>query len=170
MPISDAPFTGSAKIFRSPLKSSHYRTVYQRPFRRQNHALAKLDHAITNVAVLGGGISGLASAYFLSQKLPRAKIVLYESSSRLGGWLYSKKVDVGSGNVVFEQGPRSLRPDTPSAKVTLGLVRTPRLRWRHTLILMNANRFPSLDWSLDCSRRRNILLQLRIDLYIILIT
>ena len=82
----------------------------------------------TNVAVLGGGITGLASAYYLAQQLPRSQITLFEASSRLGGWLRSTQVDVGNGNVVFEQGPRNLRPTRPNGWVTLDLVRTDKIR------------------------------------------
>lgn len=66
-----------------------------------------------DIAVLGAGITGLATAYFLSKQLPRAKITLYESAPRIGGWLDSSRVDVpgeGGGNVLFEKGPRTLRP------------------------------------------------------------
>lgn len=73
--------------------------------------------------MLGGGITGLASAFYLSQELPDAKITLYEASPRLGGWLQSRRIDVGNGEVVFEQGPRTLRPTTPSGYLTLDLVR-----------------------------------------------
>jgi oxygen-dependent protoporphyrinogen oxidase len=79
-------------------------------------------HHGTRIAVLGGGITGLASAHYLAKELPYAKITVYEKSDRLGGWLQSKKVDVGNGNVLFEQGPRSLRPGTPSGLVTLEIV------------------------------------------------
>ena len=77
---------------------------------------------VKNVAILGGGITGLASAFYLSKQLPEARITLFEGSSRLGGWLHSKRVDVGNGNVVFEQGPRTLRPGIPNGLVTLDLV------------------------------------------------
>ncbi|KAF2862293.1 Protoporphyrinogen oxidase [Piedraia hortae CBS 480.64] len=63
-----------------------------------------------NVAVLGGGITGLASAYYLSKWLPSAHITLYESSPRLGGWIRSQRVPVKGGHVLFEAGPRTLRP------------------------------------------------------------
>lgn len=76
----------------------------------------------TDVAVLGGGITGLASAYYLSNEFPNARIVLFEGSSRLGGWVKSERVDVGNGNVIFEQGPRNLRPSIPNGLVTLDLV------------------------------------------------
>lgn len=78
----------------------------------------------TNVAVLGGGITGLACAYYVSKEFPNARIVLFEGSSRLGGWVRSEKVDLGNGNVLFEQGPRNLRPSIPNGLVTLELVGT----------------------------------------------
>ncbi|KAL9597368.1 MAG: hypothetical protein Q9219_005177 [cf. Caloplaca sp. 3 TL-2023] len=78
----------------------------------------------TNVAVLGGGITGLASAYYLSQQLPHSQITVFEGSPRLGGWLRSDQVDVGSGKVLFEQGPRNLRPTYPNGWVTLDLVQS----------------------------------------------
>ncbi|KAI4281414.1 MAG: hypothetical protein L6R38_003715 [Xanthoria sp. 2 TBL-2021] len=81
------------------------------------------NRASLNVAVLGGGITGLASAYYLAQQLPKAHITLFEGSSRLGGWLHSKQIDVGTGNIVFEQGPRTLRPSRPNGWVTLDLIR-----------------------------------------------
>lgn len=76
----------------------------------------------TDVAVLGGGITGLVSAYYLSKEFPNARIVLFEGSPRLGGWVKSEKVDVGNGSVIFEQGPRSLRPSIPNGLITLDLV------------------------------------------------
>jgi hypothetical protein len=86
-----------------------------------------LQHEITGIAVLGGGISGLASALYLSNAqrsnvLPRTNITIFESSSRLGGWLQSDHVDIGTGNVVFERGPRTLRPTGPNGLMALELV------------------------------------------------
>ena len=75
-----------------------------------------------DVAILGGGITGLASAHYLSRSRPDIKVTLFESSKRLGGWLHSTFVDVGTGEVVFEQGPRNLRPTVPNGLVTLDLV------------------------------------------------
>ncbi|KAF1836505.1 Protoporphyrinogen oxidase [Decorospora gaudefroyi] len=78
------------------------------------------------IAVLGGGIAGLSSAYFLSKEFPNAKIVLFEAGKRTGGWLSSKRVQVGQGGetVLFESGPRTLRNATATAGLIqeLGLV------------------------------------------------
>lgn len=94
-------------------------------------------------AVLGGGITGLATAYYLTQEKPHAKITLYEGSERLGGWLHSTAVDVGNGSVVFEQGPRTLRPSLPSGLVTLNMARA-FYRW----VLSHANGFyRSRNWA-----------------------
>ncbi|KAK3687109.1 oxygen-dependent protoporphyrinogen oxidase [Vermiconidia calcicola] len=68
-----------------------------------------------NVAVLGGGITGLATAYYLVKELPRAKVTIYEASDRIGGWLSSKRVPVKDGTVLFEAGPRTLRPSSNGA-------------------------------------------------------
>jgi oxygen-dependent protoporphyrinogen oxidase len=42
-----------------------------------------------NYTILGGGISGMSTAYYLSKfaASPIQKIVILEGSSRLGGWI-----------------------------------------------------------------------------------
>ena len=45
------------------------------------------------VAVLGGGISGLAAAWRLSKIAPELDVVLWEKSERVGGVIGSKKID-----------------------------------------------------------------------------
>ncbi|PVI01767.1 Protoporphyrinogen oxidase [Periconia macrospinosa] len=67
-----------------------------------------------NIAVLGGGISGLASAYFVAQEFPRSKITIYEAEKQLGGWIRSQRIPVPGGDVLFEHGPRTLRPGRDS--------------------------------------------------------
>jgi oxygen-dependent protoporphyrinogen oxidase len=62
------------------------------------------------IAIVGGGISGLASAHFIAKEFPKSKITLYESQNRLGGWLRSERHKVTGGDVLFEYGPRTLRP------------------------------------------------------------
>jgi oxygen-dependent protoporphyrinogen oxidase len=57
----------------------------------------------TRIAVIGGGISGLAAAHRLTQLLPSAEIRLFEASSRLGGPLFTLAHD----GAVCEQGADS---------------------------------------------------------------
>ena len=64
-----------------------------------------------DIAVIGGGITGLSTAFHLSRDLPQAKITIYEQSDRVGGWIDSEHVKVNDGTVLFEWGPRTLRPD-----------------------------------------------------------
>ncbi|KAK6582328.1 hypothetical protein PZA11_004736 [Diplocarpon coronariae] len=74
------------------------------------------------IAVLGGGITGLASAHYLTRESPNAKITLYEATGRLGGWLQSRVLQVGDETVLFESGPRTLRPHTPAGYVTIEMI------------------------------------------------
>ena len=85
---------------------------------------SRTDQSIKDVAVLGGGITGLATAFELSRKLPDAKITIYEAAKKLGGWMDSEIVPVGDGEVVFEWGPRTLR-HTPEGGATVHLVCIP---------------------------------------------
>ena len=62
------------------------------------------------IAVLGGGITGLATAYNLTQRIPDANITIFEKNDRLGGWVDSEVIKVDKGEILFEWGPRTLRP------------------------------------------------------------
>lgn len=86
-------------------------------------ALSTLPNAPYNVAVIGGGITGLTAAFKISQD-PNAKVTLYESSSKLGGWMKeTERVKVNGGEVLFEYGPRSFRASTEMGYSTSNLVR-----------------------------------------------
>lgn len=71
------------------------------------------------VAVLGGGISGLAACYHLLRAPRPPKVVLLEASGRFGGWLQSSQTPEGA---VFEHGPRGVRPAGPAGAQTLHMV------------------------------------------------
>lgn len=108
------------------LVSSDKRTICNRQRRhaRTFSATTVVLDTVKDVAILGGGITGLATAHYLSEEYPDAKITLYESKPHLGGWMNTKAVDVGNGEVMFESGPRSLRPQAPNGTLALRLVRT----------------------------------------------
>ncbi|KAF3484426.1 protoporphyrinogen oxidase [Arthroderma uncinatum] len=73
------------------------------------------------VAVIGGGITGLTTAYYLAQH-PTTQVTLYEKSKQLGGWVQTETVETDSGKVVFEYGPRTLRCSLPDVMPTLELI------------------------------------------------
>lgn len=69
-----------------------------------------------HIAILGGGLTGLSSAFHLSRKFPNSCITLLEKRSRFGGWVCSERVQVedkqdNTASVVLEAGPRTLRPN-----------------------------------------------------------
>ncbi|EFN77160.1 protoporphyrinogen oxidase [Harpegnathos saltator] len=69
--------------------------------------------------ILGGGISGLSAAYYAVNKARLASVALLEASDRVGGWIRSRNSPSGA---VFEQGPRTIRPDGPAGTNTLNMV------------------------------------------------
>ncbi|KAI1142906.1 Protoporphyrinogen oxidase [Hypoxylon sp. FL0543] len=71
------------------------------------------------IAVLGGGITGLTAAHYLARHAPDARITLYESSARLGGWIDGRLAKTGDGQydqVLLQHGPRLLRSGRGSLK------------------------------------------------------
>lgn len=84
---------------------------------------------MSRIAVLGGGISGLSAAYYLARLAPKStKIVLIEGKNRVGGWIESKRVVTpdSKDTVLFESGPRTLRPKGPSGTLLLEMVKKKR--------------------------------------------
>ncbi|KAI0007486.1 hypothetical protein F4779DRAFT_629129 [Xylariaceae sp. FL0662B] len=74
------------------------------------------------IAVLGGGITGLTTAHYLARYAQNTHITLYEASDKLGGWANGQYVDVAGGRggrggkVLFQRGPRTLRSGSTSSK------------------------------------------------------
>ena len=73
-----------------------------------------------SIGILGGGFTGLSSAYHLSRRFPTSKIVLLENDTRLGGWVRSNRVELPQidASVLLDAGPR-----TSNGKAVLELVR-----------------------------------------------
>ena len=46
-----------------------------------------------HIAVVGGGVTGLAAALRLLQRTPRAEVTLFEKAERLGGEIHTQRVD-----------------------------------------------------------------------------
>lgn len=62
---------------------------------------------MASVAIIGGGISGLTTAYFLKQA--GLQITIFEASERIGGKIHSERID----GYLIEHGPNSLQTATP---------------------------------------------------------
>ncbi|KAG6910075.1 hypothetical protein DXG01_013528 [Tephrocybe rancida] len=89
----------------------------------------------TTATVLGGGLTGLSSAFHLSRRFPTSLITLLERQNRLGGWVKSVQVRVGAHEnnldivghpehptVTLEAGPRTLRPNSKSVLELINLL------------------------------------------------
>ncbi|KAK4129532.1 hypothetical protein N657DRAFT_563990 [Parathielavia appendiculata] len=72
-----------------------------------------------NIAVIGGGLTGLTTAWYLTRLLPKAKITIFDARENLGGWIDTVKHEVETpdgrkGTVLFERAARMVKPQ-PSA-------------------------------------------------------
>lgn len=63
------------------------------------------------IAVIGGGISGLSSAYFLRKRRPDARVMLFETRARLGGNIRTEREQ----GFVLDAGPDSFLRTKPGA-------------------------------------------------------
>lgn len=62
---------------------------------------------MTRVAIIGGGIAGLAAAYHLIKQIPAGEVSLLEAGPRWGGKIATEYVEFGNGEFVIEAGPDS---------------------------------------------------------------
>nr|VFJ87115.1 MAG: oxygen-dependent protoporphyrinogen oxidase [Candidatus Kentron sp. LFY] len=69
-----------------------------------------------HVAIVGGGISGLATAFFISRLAPGSRVAVFEKESRFGGTMQSEYRD----GFLFEAGPNGF---LSSRTETLDLIR-----------------------------------------------
>jgi oxygen-dependent protoporphyrinogen oxidase len=63
----------------------------------------------TDVAIIGGGISGLSALHFTRQRKPQLTVTLFEADSRIGGTLATDRVDGYS----FDRGPNGFLDREP---------------------------------------------------------
>ena len=71
------------------------------------------------LCIVGGGVAGLAAAHYALKVPGYKRIVLLEAGDRLGGWIRTVR---GEDGVLFEKGPRTIRPAGPQGAKTLALV------------------------------------------------
>ena len=72
------------------------------------------------VGILGGGIAGLSTAYYLVKQFgDKVHPVIFESSGMTGGWMRTVTTKKGSR---YEMGPRTIRPMGISGLNTLDLI------------------------------------------------
>ncbi len=72
------------------------------------------------IAVVGGGVSGLAAAHRIGHTLPDAEVMVLEASERLGGSLHTAEV----GGVVVDVGAEAMlnrRPEAVGLALAVGL-------------------------------------------------
>jgi len=71
-----------------------------------------------SVTILGGGIAGLSSAFYLAIRNNIPIVRLYEASSRVSGWINSEN----HNGYYFESSARTLRPRGITGNTTLELI------------------------------------------------
>ncbi|KAF8178232.1 protoporphyrinogen oxidase [Pholiota molesta] len=81
-------------------------------------------NAPAKIAVLGGGLTGLSSAFHLSRRFPKSKVFLLDNQTQLGGWVRSERVALPEfgGSVLLEGGPRTLRPNSKAVLELINLL------------------------------------------------
>lgn len=106
-----------------------------------------------NMAILGGGISGLALLWYLKKyQSHAANILLLEKASRLGGWIQTNLKE----GFLFEKGPRSCRT-RGKGKATLELIQElglesqvilghPSAHFRFLYLRQKLHKLPSSIW------------------------
>ncbi|GAA5911268.1 oxygen-dependent protoporphyrinogen oxidase [Sporobolomyces salmoneus] len=113
---------------RIPLTTTLLRRSTSQPLVISRFLSSSIPPSPPTLAILGGGLSGLSSAvHFLRNLTPEArrsvKVVVFEKESRVGGWCHAVRLvnnervedhesllGVKDETLVFETGPRSIRP------------------------------------------------------------
>ena len=83
-------------LLESTLRARPLRLLVASQCSRLRYSSSSAAHP-ERIAVLGGGIAGLASAFFASREFPNTKITVYEGGAETGGWIKSKRVQVPGG-------------------------------------------------------------------------
>lgn len=114
-------------------------------------SLSKLPPS-AQVAVVGGGVSGLGFTYFLSKLRPDVKITLIESSNRFGGYINSNVCETIQGTpVMLEKGPRTLRGVSDGTVMIVDMLRD--LGERNSVQYIKTNSEANKKFLLDTNNR-----------------
>ncbi len=68
---------------------------------------------MSQIVIVGGGISGLSAAYYARKRLPESKITVFESDSRWGGKITTDRVAFDNGQFIIEGGPDTFLATKP---------------------------------------------------------
>lgn len=102
---------------------------------RSFHSTATASASATpspSLTIIGGGLSGLSAAFFFLKALNPAirsnvKVTVLEKNDRVGGWCKSVSINptpttTTQDSIIFETGPRSIRPVGLSGWLTINMV------------------------------------------------
>ena len=65
-----------------------------------------------NFAVIGAGISGLSTAFYLSRSFPKCSVTVFEKNNHVGGWLNTQNHAISQAHSrTIELGARLIRND-----------------------------------------------------------
>jgi oxygen-dependent protoporphyrinogen oxidase len=62
------------------------------------------------VAIIGGGVSGLSTAYYVWRESPKTDVTLFEASAQLGGLIHTEEAD----DFIIENGPDCFISEKPA--------------------------------------------------------
>lgn len=68
-----------------------------------------------DVAIVGGGLAGLTTAYRLAMSAPHLSVALFEASDRFGGKIASERMRLPDGDVLIESGADAYLASKPWA-------------------------------------------------------
>src|SRR5688572_11618402 len=68
---------------------------------------------MNQIVIIGGGIAGLAAAYYAKKNIPDAHIVVIEADSHWGGKVITDRIAFNDGQFIIEGGPDSFLATKP---------------------------------------------------------
>lgn len=68
-----------------------------------------------HIAIVGAGITGLATAWYLQQEVPHATITVFERQQRVGGKIHTIQIPTPAGPATIEAGPDAMLTTKPWA-------------------------------------------------------